>query len=92
MDKLSRDSVYKNKITNWRKPFEEREHESSERHRSCNISATQGFVERIDYLLEQGIVEYNSRSEFLRNIILEKVAEIEAENNVSEEVREFEED
>lgn len=56
--------------------------ESEERSRSCNISATQTFVDRIDFLLENGYVNYSTRSEFLRDIILEKVAKIESANNI----------
>lgn len=56
--------------------------QTDERYRSCNISATQTFVDRIDFLLESDYVNYNTRSEFLRDIILEKVAEIESENNI----------
>lgn len=80
MEKLTKSS-YKHIIDEWESDKDK--DNDQEKHRSCNISATQEFVDRIDFLLEAGYVNYNTRSEFLRNIILEKIVEIEVENNIS---------
>nr|EGQ40174.1 MAG: hypothetical protein J07AB56_09020 [Candidatus Nanosalinarum sp. J07AB56] len=80
MDKLH-GSEYKNQLTKWKNSSQE---DDDSRHRSCNISATQEWVDRVDRIVEKEFTEPNTRSEFLRKIVESKLREIEEEHNLEE--------
>jgi predicted secreted protein len=78
MDKLS-GSEYKNKLTKWKESSQD---ENDSRHRSCNISATQEWVDRVDRIVEKEFTEQNTRSEFLREVINSRLREIEEQHDL----------
>ncbi|MFB6200156.1 MAG: ribbon-helix-helix domain-containing protein [Candidatus Nanohaloarchaea archaeon] len=66
----------KSLVNEWSSEEDDNGEKTEERYRACNISVRPSTLDRIDRAWEEHS-EYSNRSEFLRNLILKRVAEIE---------------